>query len=102
MILPLLTEFDRIRQQAIITNHDEKEKRKHRMRILIEDILTGKGEIVFADEIKQDSADFTHSWNIYKDGKIIRKLKWGEQIKIEFRGNWYIPGDYERLLHKRT
>lgn len=45
MIIPLITEFDRIKQQYAIAIYDAKRKRETRLKVVIENLETGNVKV---------------------------------------------------------
>jgi len=80
MIQLLNNEFERNSQYAKITIHDQLEKRKNRIQVLIIHLDKLTEEVLFVDEIQ--SCAFGDV-KLIKDGEVIRKVGRFETLKIK-------------------
>lgn len=97
MITPLITEFDRIKQQTAISIYDEKQKRETRLHVVIENLRTGKIEQLYVDEIRENSCEWCEK-SLWANGKLVRKIKRGEILKILYNKKLYQLHEYAELM----
>jgi len=96
MITPLITEFDRIKQQTVISIYDEKQKRETRLKVIIENLNTGKIEQLSVDEVRENSCEM-YEKSLWANGKLVRKIKRGEILKILYNKKLYQLHEYAKL-----
>lgn len=96
MITPLITEFDRIKQQTVISIYDEKQKRETRLQVIIENLTTGKIEQLYVDEVRENSCEL-YEKSLWANGKLVRKIDYGEILKIVYNKKLYQLHEYAKL-----